>query len=111
MAQFTFSGEYARRTTEISASETISSAYFLFTYYDFEFDKSIISHAVPALRYELYDPNTSASDDEIGRITLGLSLQFAKWDFARIRLNYELYDYKDGRVNPDKIIFEFLGRF
>jgi len=111
IAKFTFSGEYASRTSELSADEIISNAYFVFSYYDFEFDKSLITHIIPAFRYEVFDPNIDNPDDEIGRITLGFSMQFAKIDFARFRINYELYNYEDGRENPDKIIFEFLGRF
>ena len=109
--KFTFAGEYVQRTAETISAETISNAYFIYTYYDFAFSDLMISHILPAFRYEVFDPNTGLDDNEVSRITLGISLQFAKMDFARFRINYELYDYKDGRDNPNKIILEFLGRF
>jgi hypothetical protein len=60
----------------------------------------------------VYDPNTSKASDEVNRITVGLTVQFAKITFAHFRLNYEKYDYTDPAVvDPELIVLEFQTRF
>ena len=105
------SGEFGQRNSKTSAKEINSNSYFVYANYQFDFSESFVSAIIPALRYENYDPNGDASNDEIGRITAGLAFQFAKIKFAQFRINYELFDYKDGRTNPDKLIFELQTRF
>jgi hypothetical protein len=104
-------GEYGQRTSTTPAKEIKANSYFIYTVYDFDFGDNMISHLMPALRYENYDPNSDTANNEISRFTAGLSLQFAKIKFAQFRVNYELFDYKDGSANPNKLIFEIQTRF
>ncbi len=110
--KFFFSGEFAQRKSDYptNASATMSS-YYIYGLYDFDFGKSMVSHIIPAVRYERYDPNTSIEKNEISRIVPGVSFEFSKVKFAQIRINYELFDYKDGSTNPNKLIFQFVCRF
>ena len=106
-----FSGEFGQRNTKAATKETTANSYFVYATYEFNFKDSFVSGIVPALRYENYDPNTDLSDNEIGRITAGVALQFAKIKFAQFRINYELFDYKDGRENPNQLIIELQTKF
>lgn len=105
------SGEFGQRQTKTSAQKVKSNAYFIYATYDLEFEECMITHLFPAVRYENYDQNQSLDDNEVSRVTAGLSFNFAKIKAAQFRINYELYDYKDGRKNPDKIIFELQTKF
>jgi hypothetical protein len=105
------SGEFAQRFSNLKEKKTTSNSFFIYSSYDFNLGSSVISHIMPALRYEMYDVNTSISKNEISRITTGLAIQFAKIKYAQLRFNYELFDYKDGRNNPDKLIVELQTRF
>lgn len=105
------SGEYGQRLSNLKNKKTTSNSYFIYTTYDFNFGDSFISHVMPALRYENYDANTSLSKDEVSRITTGVAFQFAKVKYAQLRINYELFNYRDGRSNPDKLILELQTRF
>ena len=109
--KFTFSGEFAQRKNEFTTSSSTSNAWFIYALYDFNFGKSMISHIIPALRYEHYDPNTNLDNNEIARLVPGISFEFSKIKFAQMRINYELFDYKDGSTNPDKVIVQFICRF
>lgn len=107
-------GEYVVK----SASSTLllpeikGTSYFAYAFYDFNINDSFIKNIIPGIRYESYDPNTSIDKDEIGRTTFGVTLQFAKLTFAHFRINYEKFDYKDGKTNnPDKLILEIQTRF
>ncbi len=104
-------GEFGGEGLDVNNSTVNSTSYFIYTYYDFTFEQIILSHIIPAVRYEHFDPNTSLSKDEINRTTLGFSLEFAKIKFAQFRVNYELFDYKDGSTNPNKITAAILTRF
>ncbi len=106
-----FSGEFGQRSAKTTAIEIISKAYFVYATYQFDFSDCIISAVIPALRYENFDPNGDVTNDEIGRVTAGLSFQFAKIKYAQFRINYELFDYKDGSTNPNKLIIELQTRF
>lgn len=105
------SGEFGQRESELKSKKTTSNSYFIYSTYDFSLGTSLISHIMPAVRYENYDVNTSVSENEVSRITAGLAFQFAKIKYAQLRFNYELFDYKDGRSNPDKLIVELQTRF
>ncbi len=111
ISKFSINGEYGQKLNELSTQDVTSNAFFIGAIYDFAFDKSMISHIMPAIRYERYEPNKSLSNDEIEKITAGLSLQFAKISYAQLRANYELYDYKNGNENPDRFIIELQIRY
>lgn len=111
LSQLFIDGEFGGEGLDNNISTINSNSYFIYSYYDFEFDQVIISHIIPAVRYEHFDPNTSISNDEINRTTIGLSLELAKIKFAQFRVNYELFDYKDGSTNPNKITAAILTRF
>jgi hypothetical protein len=103
-------GEFVLKSTS-ATTEFKGNSYFAYAFYDFALTDSFIKNIIPGFRYEMYDPNTSADEDEIGRVTMGVTLQFAKLTFAHFRINYEKFDYKNGSVNPDKLIFEIQTRF
>jgi hypothetical protein len=105
-------GEYGGKNSKTSGSDLKSNSYFVFATYSFPFPGNLIKEVIPAVRYEMYDPNSDIVDNEIGRITVGLSFEFAKINFARFRVNYEKFNYKDGVTkNPDKLILELQTRF
>ncbi len=104
-------GEYGQRNSELKNISTTSNSYFIYSYYDFDFGKSEISHIIPAVRYESFDPSTNLSGNEINRTTFGLALEFAKITYAQLRFNYELFDYKNGQTDPNKFIIEIITRF
>ncbi len=104
-------GEFAARGSDINKVITNSNSFFVYSYYDVDLGKCEISHVIPAVRYERYDPSTSVSNNEIYRTTFGVALEFAKVSFAQFRINYELFDYANGAPNPNKLIFELQTRF
>ncbi len=104
-------GEYAARGADLSGATTNSNSFFVYASYDENLGTFEISHIIPAIRYERYDPGTAVSGNEIYRTTLGVAFEFARVTFAQFRINYELFDYKDGTPNPDKLIFEMQTRF
>ncbi|MHB8337203.1 MAG: porin [Ignavibacteriaceae bacterium] len=106
-----FDGEYGGRSSELKSVKMISNSYFIYSYYDFDLGKSEVSHIIPAVRYEGYDPNKALSNNEINRATFGLAFEFAKIKYAQFRINYELFDFKDGTKNPNKLIVELLTKF
>ena len=106
-----FDGEYVQRSSELKSITTKSNSYFIYSVYDFDFGKSFVTHLMPAVRYERYDPNTTVGDNEVSRTTFGVALEFAKIKYAQFRINYELFDYKNGTTNPNKLIIELLTRF
>ena len=106
-----FSGEFGQRNTKTTTADVNSSSYFVYATYQIDFPEGLVSALIPAIRYENYDPNGDLSDNEVGRVTVGAALHFAKIKYAQFRINYELYDYKDGRENPNKLIIELQTRF
>jgi hypothetical protein len=105
-------GEYGGKIAKTSGSDLKSNSYFVFATYSFPFPGNFIKEVIPAVRYEMFDPNSDIVDNEVGRITVGLSFEFAKMNFARFRVNYEKFDYKNGVTkNPDKLIIELQTRF
>jgi hypothetical protein len=111
MDQLFLDGEFAQRNTKTTAATITSSSFFGYVVYSIPFEESAVKSIIPALRYESFDPNSSVSNNEIDRITVGVAVEFAKISFAQFRINYEKYDYKDGSSNPDKLIFEMQTRF
>ena len=104
-------GEFAARGSNLDGATTNSNSFFLYTYYDVNLGNFEISRLIPAVRYERYDPSTAVSNNEVYRTTFGVALEFARVTFAQFRLNYELFDYKNGSVNPNKLIVEMQTRF
>lgn len=104
--------EYVTKNTKQPDVTIGSNAFFIYSLYNFGISETgIIKSITPAVRFDLYDPDTDKYNDEINRITLGLTFHFAKVTWAHVRLNYEKYDYKDNTVNPDKFILEMQARF
>lgn len=106
-----FAAEYCQKLSELKSKDVTSNAFFVYSVYDLELGNFLVSHIMPAVRYEYFEPDNSTTDDGISRVTAGLSLQFAKINYARLRINYEMFDYRDGRNNPDKFIIELQTRF
>lgn len=106
-----FTGEFGQRNTKLPSKEYSSNAYFVYGTYQFDFTDSFVTAILPALRYENYDPNGDLDNDEISRVTAGVAFQFAKIKYAQFRINYELFDYSDGRDNPNKLYLELQTRF
>lgn len=111
IGQLFFDGEFGGKTSESNLAEIKSNSFFFFSTYSVPVEMSFIKEITPAIRYDMYDPNTNIANDEIGRVTVGLSFDFAKLSYARFRINYEKYDYKNGSNYPDKLIFEIQTRF
>lgn len=109
--QFFIDGEFTNKNTNTLASDIKGNAYFVYALYRIQIAETFLTEITPAIRYEIHDPNTSLADNEINRLTFGASFEFAKINFARFRINYELFDYKDGRDNPDALILELQTRF
>jgi hypothetical protein len=109
--QFFIDGEFTNKNTNSITNDIKGNAYFVYALYRIQIAETFITEITPAIRYEIHDPNTSVADNEINRITFGASFEFAKINFARFRVNYELFDYKDGRDNPDALILELQTRF
>ncbi|HEX2869100.1 MAG TPA: porin [Ignavibacteriales bacterium] len=105
------SGEYGQKINKLSAKDVTSNALFVYSLYDFDFQKSMISHLIPALRYEHYKPDNSTSKDEVNKITAGLSFEFAKLTYAQFRVNYEILKYENGSANLQKLILELQIRY
>lgn len=105
------SGEYGQKLNKLSAKNVTSNALFVYSLYDFDFQKSMISHLIPALRYEYYKPDNSTSKDELNKFTAGLSFEFAKLTYAQFRVNYEISKYKIGGGDLQKLILELQIRY
>ncbi len=104
------SAEYGQRSTSVADADVNANAYFIYAVYSIGTGSDLISSIDPAVRFENYDPNSDVDDNGITRTTIGAALQFAKATYAQLRFNYELYNYQDGRTNPDKFIIELQTR-
>lgn len=105
------SGEFGQRKSLLKNVETTSNSFFVYSFYDLDFGNSEVSHLIPAVRFEHYQPDCAKSISDINKTTFGLSIEFAKVKYAQLRVNYELYDYKSGGVNPNTLTVELLTRF
>lgn len=110
-SSFLVEGEYAGKSLSAVTGDINGNSYFAMVNYNISLSEGLLSGIIPAFRYEVYDPNTDKDNNEIGRMTFGVTLNFAKISFAHFRINYEKFDYKDGTANPDKLIFELQTRF
>lgn len=108
---FLFDAEYAQKILSGVTSDLKGNSYFALVTYNLPIGGGFLKEIIPGFRYEMYDPNTDRDDNEIGRMTFGLTFEFAKITFAHFRINYEKFDYKDGTTNPDKLIFEIQTKF
>lgn len=111
----TLAGEYAKRSTTISAKDVSLDSYFAYAVYDLPLNTDFIKFISPACRYEYFEPNSNVSNDQVKKFTAGLTFSFAKLTFAHFRLNYEKFLYKDEYKGTDKssdrLITEFQIRF
>ncbi|MFA7228676.1 MAG: porin [Melioribacteraceae bacterium] len=103
--------EYASKNTQTVTTDISGNSFFAFATYNIPLEGNFLREMIAGFRFEKYDPNTSADNNEIDMMTFGVTFEFAKITFARFRINYELFDYKDGRDNPDRLIFELQTRF
>jgi len=103
--------EFAKKTLSSLTGDVTGNSYLAFVTYSFAASDGFLKEIIPAFRYESYDPDTDKSNNEVGRITLGVTFEFAKITFAHFRINYEKFDYKDGTANPDKLILEIQTKF
>lgn len=103
--------EYTNKQTKAAAGDIKGSSLFAYATYKINAETGFIKTVVPAVRYETFNPNTSDDNTKIDMVTLGLTFHFAKLTFAHFRINYELFDYNDGRENPNRLILELQTRF
>ena len=103
--------EFANKTVSLLPDDITGNSYLAFVTYSFAANDGFLKEIIPAFRYESFDPNTDKDNNEVGRMTFGLTFEFAKITFAHFRINYEKFDYKDGSANPDKLILEIQTKF
>lgn len=103
--------EFGNKNTKTPVTDLSGTSIFGYATYNIPLEGGFLKELIPAFRFEQFDPNTSADNNEVCVMTFGLTFEFAKITFAHFRINYEKYDYKDGRVNPDKLIFEIQTKF
>lgn len=101
------------------------NAWDLFVYRKFPVEKKLIGSFSGAVRYDYMSDHSSGVLSEEGkltvdnpechRLTLGATLSLKSKYQADIRLNYEKYFYKDGKVpsptDGDRIILELIAHF
>lgn len=104
-------GEFANKTLSTLTGDVTGNSYEAFATYSFAASDGFLKEIIPAFRYESYDPDTDKNSNEVGRITFGVTFEFAKITFAHFRINYEKFDCKDGTANPDKLILEIQTKF
>jgi hypothetical protein len=105
-------GEYIARDTKEPGHTIGSNSYFIYSLYNITISETgFLKYITPAVRFDSYDPDKDKNDNEVQRFTFGVTFNSAKISWAHIRLNYEMYDYKDATVNPDKLIAELQVRF
>jgi hypothetical protein len=111
----TVAGEYGNRSTNLVSSDVNVNAYFGYAIYDMPVDCGFLKFISPAIRYEYCEPNSTVNNDEVKRLTAGLTFSFAKITFAHFRVNYENFFYKDEYKGTDKssdrLVCEFQVRF
>ncbi len=103
--------EFGNKNTKTLASNISGNSFFGFATYNIPLEGNFLREIITGFRYEKFNPNTSADNNEVDMTTFGLTFEFAKITFARFRINYELFDYKNGSANPNKLIFELQTRF
>ncbi len=103
--------EFGNKNTKTLASDISGNSFFGFATYNIPLEGKFLREIITGFRYEKFDPNTSTDNNEVDMMTFGLTFEFAKITFARFRINYELFDYKNGSANPNKLIFELQTRF
>jgi len=108
---FYIDGEYSTKNRDL-ATAINSMSYYAYVKYTFELSEgSFFSHIIPAIRFDTYDPDNDIAENEINRITIGLSLVFPEKKFPMLRINYEKYDYKNGQPNPNRLYVDFQLEF
>ena len=50
----------------------------------------ILKSIIPATRFEVWKPDSDRENDHQKRITLGLSFEFDRRSYSRLRVNYEV---------------------
>lgn len=103
--------EYGNRSIQGKVSGIEGSSFFGYATYTFKTDTRLLTYIVPALRYEIFDSNNTIDGNEVDLLTLGLTFGFAKLNFAHFRINYEMFNYEDGREDPSRLILELQTRF
>ncbi|MBI5727334.1 MAG: hypothetical protein HY965_05745 [Ignavibacteriales bacterium] len=109
---FTFAGEFVHRNTDTGAKEYVSSGFYGYGYYDYVISEGMLTHILPGVRFESVEPNDGVAKDGYGRLAFGATLQFAKMNYAKFRINFETYTYENtGTDSINRLVFEFLARF
>lgn len=103
--------EYSGKLTKADDDDIKGNSIFAYATYRVKTGEVFVKEVIPAIRFETFNPNTSDDKSKINLITLGMTFEFAKITFAHFRVNYELYDYNDGRDNPSRLILELQTRF
>lgn len=112
LGSFFIDGEYGMKSSKLPAATTNSFSYFGYAMYTFSFPEAMVTNIIPAVRFDAYDPNKDKVNDDVNRITAGLTVTFAKISFAHFRLNYEKYNYQDPAIiDPSYLVLEFQTRF
>ena len=89
-------GEYALRNTDKAGTKTDGNSFFVFSSYKVPVSFYLFSSITPAFRYEMYDPNTSVDNDDMSRLTAGLTFELIENSNTLVRLNYESIQKKAG---------------
>ncbi len=110
LGKLNLNGEYGQRTMDVTSASIKSFAFFTTTLYKFDLSGDFVSVIIPAVRYESFSPNSNANS-KVDKTTIGLSFEFAKVTYAQFRVNYEIYNYKDGSTNPNALVLEMQTRF
>ncbi len=103
--------EFTNKNSKSGITDFTGNSVFGYATYKFKIGDNFLKDVIAGFRYEKYDPNTDLDNNEIDVLTFGLTFEFAKINFAHVRINYEFFDYKDGRDNPNKLIIELQTRF
>lgn len=116
--------EYLRRQYVHGVFKPVN-AYDFFVYRNFPIEKHMIGGVSGALRYDYMSEHWNGSLTDEGliladmpschRLTAGATLSLQTKFQADIRLNYEKYFYKDGRVptptDGDRLVLEVIAHF
>lgn len=104
--------DYAAEFSRKSHDAWTGRAWYAFVGYDIRLDNSCVQFITPALMAESYDPDADTDDDELGRYTIGLSLNFSPERYRnRLMLNYQINEDDLDVSDDDVIMLEYLVRF
>ena len=93
----TYAGEFAGKSQNSTTSQ-VGAAWLTL---DCKTGGTRIPVLTPAVKCEMYDPDTDADDDRITRFTAGFSVHLTALNKNRIMLNYEYTDYESANKDSE----------